>query len=80
MWASYSEDKAPYSVVMGPKALTKLFNEGRHRDEPHGREYKCKRCDDWLPWDTEFFSPRTSRGKTCLSKVCRVCERIRDGR
>jgi hypothetical protein len=75
MWSSYSEDKAPYSVVPSRKAYNKLVNEGRYRDEPHGREYKCKKCDEWLPFDSQFYSPRRMKGYIMMSKVCRVCEK-----
>ena len=84
MWASNHHDdpnrKPPFSVIPRGGALTRLMNEGRHRDEPHGREYKCKRCDDWLPFDTEFYPARETKNGLILAKVCRVCERIRDGR
>ena len=84
MWASYDHNnpnrKAPYSIIPAGKALTRLLKDERVRDAEHGREYKCKRCDDWIPWDSEFYSVRKSRGSVMMVKACRVCERIRDGR
>jgi len=84
MYASYNSDEpnalAPFSIVPGKKALTRLINENRHRDEPHGREYKCKTCNEWLPCDTEFYSPRKRNGDVVMAKTCRVCERVKSGR
>ena len=68
---------APYSVIPTGKALTRLLNDDRARETIHGREYKCKRCDDWIPWDTEFFSTRNTKGRIIMAKTCKVCERLK---
>jgi len=69
-----------YSIIPKGKALARLLKDDRVRDTPHGREYKCKDCDYWLPWDTEFYSPRKDRGEISMSKICRVCKKIKTGR
>lgn len=82
MASSYEDFKYkynPYSIIPIGKALSRLIKDDRVRDTIHGREYKCKRCDDWIPWDSEFYSIRTNGISKVMVKTCRVCERIKAG-
>ena len=73
---------APFSVIPTSESMTRIKNENRMILTEIGREYKCKRCNDYWPFDTEFFAYRKSRanGSMVLGKICRVCERMSSGR
>ncbi|MDH5767131.1 MAG: hypothetical protein OEZ38_14045 [Gammaproteobacteria bacterium] len=57
---------ALFSTVPSPRGLKKVLSMGIVRFKDGMREKKCSLCLEWWPWDTEYYTHKSSH--------CRACE------
>jgi len=61
---------ALFSIVQTPRAYKQNLKSGAVRFVDGERVRKCSRCNEWWPWDTEFYSSNQGH--------CRACEADRN--
>lgn len=55
-----------YSIILTERGMKQNLKKGIVRFVDSMRERRCCRCNEWWPWDTEFYSPKQTH--------CRACE------
>lgn len=69
--AAGSQIDNPYSPLVKRSFIESGIKAGRFKMEVCGLEKKCPQCEEFWPWDTQFFPFKRQSGT--LESWCRAC-------